>query len=61
VHPLLPRDALFERLPVRRDALISGIVDADLRRKICFDPAAEFGAKRRVLRAVGEIHGSRCP
>jgi hypothetical protein len=56
VHRLLPGDALFERLTVRRDALVGGIVDADLRRQMGLEPMTEFNPKFCVLRAVGEIH-----
>ena len=56
VHRLLPGNALFERLAVGRDALVGGIVDADLRRQVGFEPAAELGAEGRVLGAVGEVH-----
>src|SRR6266404_204819 len=58
VHRLLPSDAFFERLAVRRHALVGGIVDADLRGQIRLEPMAEFGAECSVLGAVGEVHGS---
>jgi hypothetical protein len=57
VHCLLPCNALFERLPVRCDPLISGIVDADLSRQVTFEPAPELGTECGVLGAAGEIHG----
>src|SRR5215469_12267382 len=59
VHLLLPGDALFQCLAVRRDALVGGVVDADLGRQIFLEPIAEFGTKRRVLGAVCEIHRRR--
>jgi hypothetical protein len=55
VHLLLLGNALFERLAVGRDALVSGIVDANLGRKIVFEPAAELGAEGGMLRAVGKV------
>jgi len=61
VHLFLPGDALFERFAIRRDALVGGIVDADLGGQVRPEPTAEFGAERRVLWAVGEIHGLRFP
>jgi hypothetical protein len=56
VHCLLPRNALFEGLPVWRHALIGGIVDADLGWQVLFEPVPELGAECRVLGAVGEVH-----
>ena len=58
MHCLLPRNALFERLPVGRHALVGGVVDADLGRQVPVQPAPELGAECRVLRAVGEVHSS---
>jgi hypothetical protein len=66
MHLFLPRDALFERLAVRCDPLVGGIVDADLGRQVFFEPVAKFGAKGGMLGTVGEIHrqtsngNSRC-
>ena len=54
VHLLLPGNALFQCLAIGRDALVGGIVDADLRRQVFFEPVAEFGAESRVLGAVGD-------
>jgi hypothetical protein len=56
MHCLLPRNSLFERLPVGRDALVGASVDTDLRRKVRFEPAPELRMKCRVLEAVGEVH-----
>src|SRR5437763_16990238 len=58
MHRLLPRDALFERLPVGRDTLVGGIVDAGLRRQVRFEPVAKFAAEGRMLGTVGEINGA---
>src|SRR5260370_15363117 len=57
VHRLLPPNALFECLAVGRHALVGGIVDADLRRQVHFEPAPEMGTKGGMLGAVGEVHG----
>src|SRR5215472_2030625 len=56
VHRLLPGDALFQCLPVWGDALVGRVVDADLRRQVRLEPAADLAAECRMLRAVGKIH-----
>ncbi len=61
VHLFLPGDALFQGLAVGGDALVGGVVDADLGRQVRFEPPAELGAKGGMLRAVGKIHGLTLP
>ena len=56
VHRPLPGDAFFECLAVGRDALVGGIVDADVGWQIGLEPAADLGAKLGMLRAVGKVH-----
>jgi len=58
VHRLLPGDVFFECLAVGRDPLVGCIVDADLGWQVVLELAADFAAERRVLRAVGKIHGA---
>jgi hypothetical protein len=45
VHFLLPGDAFFQGLTVRRHALVGGVVNANFGRQIGFEPVAERGAK----------------
>src|SRR6185312_1095822 len=56
VHLLLPGDALFERLPVGRDARIRCVLNLQIVGQIGLEPGAEFAAKFGVLGGVGEIH-----
>src|SRR5206468_7082176 len=56
VHRLLPTDALFQGLEIGGDALVGRVVDANLRRQIGVEPAAELATECRMLRAVGKIH-----
>src|ERR1700730_5094584 len=61
VHRLLPLDPLFQCLAVGCDALVGRVVDADLRRQIGLEPAADLAAECRMFRAVGKIHGADPP
>ena len=58
MHRLLPLDALFQCRAVGCDALVGRVVNADIGGQIGLEPAAELAAERRMLRAVGKIHGS---
>jgi len=59
VHRLLPTAAALERLAVGRDAVVGGVVDAEVGWEMCGEPAAELLAERLVLDCELEAQGTR--
>src|SRR6202040_3079942 len=59
VHGLLPGAPPLERLAIGGHAIVGGIVEAEIRRKVLGQPRAELVAKGLLLGRVLEVH--RCP